>query len=811
MLRIVKFGGTSLYDVNRILKAAEIVKTEKEKAEIAVVVSALGGVTDELLTLMVKAREKENGWKDRFQLLGKRHLDTLEALGASEAKEQTAKIHELLNNLEQDLEQLQGELAISAKKSDRLVSYGERLSANIFSAALIKQGLISKAVDAQSLIRTNSRFGDADVDMATTVQQTRDALLPLGNLVPVVTGYIGSDANGQTTTLGRSGSDYSASILGEALDADEVQIWTDVNGVLTADPDIVPTAVTIPQLHYSEIAEMAHFGANVLHPRTVLPLQARNIPIRIKNTMNPQVEGTIISREYQATTGRLRSVSVKKDIVVVAVRSSGLDRVHELSFRALRALDKHQVPVFFNTAASSDYGITLVVSMRQADTARQALLEEFDSEFAAGLVDDPQVLGQVSMVTVIGEKLERDLGISGAVLSVLGENGIAPLAMAKGLANRHLSLLLYNSEAEMGVKLLNDHFCIHPHRVRLFVAGLGAIGGTLVDILKDLDDPRVDLSIIGACDDLRMAWNPSGIPPEEVRKRVSEGQPTDLSFILTHLIKEYPYRTVFVDATGTAEVARQYPVLLKAGIHVVTPSKRANSFEQEFFNSLMHYTVNKNTHYLYETTVGAGLPVIQTLKDLRKSGDELISISGAVSGTLSFIFSKLQEGVPFDEVVKISKERAISEPDPRDDLSGEDVVRKFMILARTAGYRLEREDIKEENLVPESFKSLTLDAFFEKLPELNQHWKEKVETAAEKGEVLRYVGHLEDGKITVGIKSVPKNSPLGTLEDTNNLISIRTRRYDTNPMIIQGPGAGKEVTAAGVLADIQKISRRLLK
>lgn len=811
MLRVLKFGGSSLYDINRIRNAVKIVNQQNRDSEVAVVVSALGGVTDELLSLMKMVSESDGGWIERFELLRKRHEATFHAIKQTGLSVQNERIRELLDSLNEELTNLTGQSTISARQSDIIVSYGERLSSQIFAAALIETGTPSQAYESQNLIRTNNRFGDADVDTEITMRQIRDALFPLDGKVPVVTGFIGSTRSREITTLGRSGSDYTASLLGEALDAREVQIWTDVNGVLTADPDIVPTASTIPQLHYSEIAEMSHFGAKVLHPRTVLPLQAQNIPILIKNTLDPEAAGTAITQDYQATTGRLRSVSVKKNIIVIALRSKGLDRIDELSYRALKALQRQKIPVLFNAAASSDYGITMVVHAFQAEHARMALLEEFKEEHEAGLVDDPGMLDQVSMVTVIGEKLERDLGISGAVLSVLGENGIAPLSMAKGLANRHLSLLLYSHEAEMAVRLLNDHFCIHPHRIRLFIAGLGAIGGTLLELLNELDDPKADLSIIGACDTEKMAWHPSGIPAAHVTERAGSGQRIEWDFILEHLIKEYPYRTIFIDATGDADVARKYPRLLKAGIHIVTPSKRANSFEQEYFDTLMKYTVNKKTHYLYEATVGAGLPVIQTIKDLRRSGDIIHSISGVVSGTMTYLFAKLEEGEPFDAIIGDVREKGISEPDPRDDLSGEDVVRKFMILARASGFRVEREDIQVEDLIPSHLKTVSREQFFEKLPEENHNWQERVRRADQRGEVLRYTGHLKDGRIKVGIQSVPKKSALGALTGTDNMLLFRTDRYDDSPLVIQGPGAGKQVTAAGVLADIQKISRRLLK
>ena len=381
MLRIIKFGGTSLYDAPRIRNAVTIVNRQRKDADVAVVVSALGGVTDEIIALMNLASASDKAWRERFELLVRRHHKTLGSfVDGGHAGAQVARVDELLGKLETELSGLQGQSGITDRQSDRILSYGERLSSNIFSAAMIDSGTASRAFESHRLVRTNNRFGDADVDMVTTVRQIREALLPMNDSVPIVTGFIGSTSENEITTLGRSGSDYSASLLGEALDAHEVQIWTDVNGVLTADPDIVPTAVTIPQLHYSEVAEMAHFGAKVLHPRTVLPLQARNIPILIKNTLQPDAAGTVITRDYEATTGRLRSVSVKKNIIVIALRSKGLDKIHEFSYRTLMALRKHKVTVLFNAAASSDYGITVVVQAAQADQARTALLEAFATE-----------------------------------------------------------------------------------------------------------------------------------------------------------------------------------------------------------------------------------------------------------------------------------------------------------------------------------------------------------------------------------------------------------------------------------------------
>jgi bifunctional aspartokinase / homoserine dehydrogenase 1 len=812
-LHILKFGGSSVSKPERIKNSIEIVRKRLSTARVAVVVSALGGVTDELIRIMDAASKGDESWETRFETVRQRHYDTLDQLLQDEDHAtMLLSLDELLADLLEVYQQIEETGKVTPKKKDYVVSFGERMSCRIFAGVMTSRGIPAKAFESQNFVRTNNRFGEADVDFDITKQLVEKLLLPIHGVVPVITGFIGSTAGNEITTLGRSGSDYTAGLMGEALNADFVEIWTDVNGVLTADPNITATAVTIPRLHYREIAEMAHFGTKVLHPRTVLPLEEVDIPIGIYNSFEPDHPGTLITKEYSQTSGTLKSVSVKKDIVLIGLKSKGLDRIHNLLTRAMQALLESEIQVLFSSAASAEFGISFAINAPQCDEALECLRAEFVPEFALGLIDEPSINDAVSMVTVIGDRLVHDLGLSGAVLSVLGENRIAPMATAKGVGNRHFSMILKNDQSHTSVRLLNDHFCVHSQRVRIFLAGTGTIGSALLQQLPDAVSEEYDISIIGICTSKRVLWNSAGIEPasaiEDLRR--SE-QFTDWTEIVQTLINEYPYRTIFIDTTGSGEVARQYSKLLAAGIHIATPSKRANTMEQSYFDELMRYTSGKTTHYLYETTAGAGLPIFQTIKDLIRSGDRIDRITGVLSGTMTFLFESLQQGHGFGAAVRKARELGYAEPDPRDDLSGEDVARKFLGLARTSGLRIERQDLVVEDLTPASLRTVPLDEFFDGLNAFDAHWKKRVAEAAADGNVLRYVGNLEHGKITVGVQAVPANSPLGSLKGTDNQVAIFSKRYRESPLIIQGPGAGREVTAAGLLADIQKIAIRVVR
>jgi len=804
MLHIIKFGGTSVANADRIRRAVSIVAERKREHDVAVVVSAFSGVTNDLISMSEMAATGNGAFVTHFSQLRERHLETAEDLSPDNA---ALKDHlsRLLDMLSAEFESLAQQGKLSQQERDSIMSYGERLSAAVFAAALEQAGMPAKAFEATAFVRTNDRFGDADVDQVTTSVLTKKVILPINGTVPVITGFIGSTEDGRITTLGRSGSDYTAGIMGEALMADVVEIWTDVDGVLTADPNIASNAVTIPQLNYSEMAEMAQFGTSVVHPRTVLPLKELKIPILIKNTLNPSAEGTLITDSDEETMNTLRSVSLKKRVVLFGLRSKGLDKIRGFLGRALDALNHANVPVLYSASASAEFGFSVVFEPEYLDQARIVLHEAFERVYQAGLLNEPIVRTEISMVTVIGDRLTNDVGLSGAVLTVLGANNLAPISLAKGAANRHLSLIMEKQDALMAVQLLNDHFCIHARQVRLFVAGVGTVGAELLRQIKALKKTSVNLSLIGVCNRSKTYWHSQGIDADEVDDLLSRGQLTQWDDTIDRLIREFPYRTIFVDCTGSQDVARLYAKLLKAGIHIATPSKLANTMEQSYFDELNSYHEETQVCYHYETTVGAGLPVIHTIRDLMQAGDTVHRISGVVSGTMTYLFDVLEHGMSFSEAIKNAKLLGYSEPDPRDDLSGEDVARKFMTLARTAGYRVERKELQVESMIPDELKEVSLEEFMDRIGEYDDFWRHRIEEAKAEEKVLRYVGILDEGKIRVRVEAVPVKSPLGSLSGTDNQIAITTDRYNKNPLIIQGPGAGREVTAAGLLADIQKV------
>ncbi|KPP96101.1 MAG: bifunctional aspartokinase / homoserine dehydrogenase 1 ThrA [Bacteroidetes bacterium HLUCCA01] len=814
MLHILKFGGSSVAYPERIINSVDIVRRRLKEVSVAVVVSALGGVTDELIAIKELARSGDEAWQARFDSLILRHHQTASKV-ASGARSQRllGELNVLLDELKATCETIFQEKKLSARTNDYVLSFGERMSCRIFATALAHGGIDAQAYESHHFVRTNNRFGDADVDYTTTRELVQQTLAPFSGTVPVITGFLGSTSDGAITTLGRSGSDFTAGLMGQALDADLVEIWTDVNGVLTADPNIAATAVTIPRLHYAEIAEMAHFGTKVLHPRTVLPLEEAAIPIGIYNSFEPDHPGTLITHEYSRTNGTLKSVSLKKDVVLIGLKSKGLDRIHNLLTRAMASLLEAGVTVLFNSAASAEFGITFALDRHESDQALSVLDETFSAEYKSGLIDEPHILDEVNMVTVIGDRLVNDLGLSGAVLSVLGENQIAPLATAKGLGNRHFSMILPQSQSYTAVRLLNDHFCVHAQRVRLFVAGVtGIIGSELLTQLTEAIGDEYDLSVIGVCDKRSMYWDAGGLNPLSVKQKLPDNaDPTNWGLIVNRLITDYPYRTIFVDCTGAREVSGFYTKLLKAGIHIATLSKRANTASQAYYDELMAYTEGKKTHYLFETTAGAGLPVFQTLKDLQRSGDQIQKVTGVLSGTLTFLFDALLDGEPFGKTIRLAREMGYAEPDPRDDLSGKDAAWKLLGIARSIGMRIELEDMVVEDLVPEGLREVSLDDFFNRAADADAYWRQLVRERCEPGHVLRYVGTLENGTIRLEVKSVPRISPMGALGGIDNQISVYTKRYNRSPLTVQGQGAGREVTAAGLLADIQKIAIRIVR
>ena len=811
-LFVLKFGGSSLATPDRIMNAIGILRPKLQDGRVAVVVSALGGITNELISVTDLALKEDPAWEEHFEKLVTRHYQTArELLTDEELEVLRAEWTPLFDSLKGAFQQVSGEKHVSHDKQDYILSFGERLSNRLFAAVLSKEGIPSQAYDSYKFVRTSDDFGDARVDEDTTRKLIRDAFPVLNGEVPVITGFIGSTEDNRITTLGRSGSDYTAGIVGEALGARHVEIWTDVSGVFTADPNHTPTAYPIQKINYHEMAEMAHFGSTVVHPKTVIPVEQQKIPVYIKNTFRPEDEGTLITQQNGESTGVLRSVSLREHAAIVTLHSRGLKNVPRLLTRALSAFEKDKLPVWFTASASTELGFTVVISDKDQERALEIIKETFRAELDDALVHDPEILSDVSLVTIIGDRLIEDTGLAGDAIRLLNRHGIRPLAYARGHSNRHFTIAVPTESAIRTVRLLHDEYCLPHGQVRLFIAGIGNVGGTLLRLLnKHL---RQDyFRIIGACDSRRMVWYEPGLASDKIREELKQrGEILDWDKITERLANSYGSRTIFVDTTGSEIAAKIYEPLLEKGVHIATSSKIANTREQAYFDRLYKLS-SYGTHFYYETTVGAGLPVLSTLDNFLSSGDPVTGIEGVVSGTLSFLFDRLNAGASFSQAVKEAYDRGYTEPDPRDDLSGEDVARKFLTLSRCIGVKIERSDVVVENLVPESLQDASIDEFWEGLSSLDEEWEKKIEDAKSNGLRLVFAGkltradsHGEKGSIHVGVDMVNSDSPLYNLHGTDNLILFRTDFYNEQPMVIQGPGAGPEVTASGLLVDILKI------
>ncbi|BBM73522.1 bifunctional aspartate kinase/homoserine dehydrogenase I [Rhodothermus marinus] len=811
-VRVHKFGGTSVATADRIRRVVQLVQAEPETARRVVVVSALGGVTDQLLGCIDAALARTGAHRTTIEALRQRHQEVLEALVLPE--ERTALEAQLNAHWQALTELLDGLYLLrecTPRTRDAIISFGERLSAPLVAAAFRAAGSEAIALEATELIRTDDTFGEANVDFVTTNRLIRErfAAIPEDQIV-VVTGFIGSTPEGVTTTLGRSGSDYTATILGAALDAELVVIWTDVDGVMSADPRLVPEAFVLPHLSYREAAEMAYFGAKVLHPRTMEPLQAKGIPLRIRNTLNPAAPGTLITAEAPPPPWYVRAVTAIRDVAVLMLEGSGMLGAPGLTGRAFQALAEHKINVLLVSQASSEQSLCLGVRAADAETALDVLRRTFAFELETGRIRRIYLVPECATVSVVGDRMRHQPGLAGRMFSALGQANVNVLAIAQGAAETNISAVIAQRDAQRAVQALHETFILRTMRAHLFLIGTGVIGGTLLDMLARQipqlkEEEGLELRLAGLATAERMLWQPAGIPWNEARERLrAEGEPMDLDRLVQLLTTERPRRLVVVDATASEAVARRYPDLLTAGVAVVTPNKRANTLSYEFYRRLREIARERRVPYRYETTVGAGLPVIATLQDLLLAGDSVRRIEGVFSGTLAYLFNQMAEGVPFSEAVRAARAAGYTEPDPRDDLSGEDVARKLLILAREAGLPVERSDVEVQPLVPDELREVPLEEFLARLCEQDAYWRERVEEARREGRRLHYIGRIEDGRLAVGVQAVGPDSPFYNLQGTDNLIAFTTAYYCRTPLVVRGPGAGPEVTAAGIVSDLRR-------
>ncbi len=812
LVRVHKFGGTSVATADRIRRVVQLVQAEPETIRRVVVVSALGGVTDQLLSCIDAALARTGAHRTTIEVLRQRHREVLEALVPSE--ERPALDVQLDAHWQALTELLDGLYLLrecTPRTRDAIISFGERLAAPLVAAAFRAAGSPAIALEATELIRTDDTFGEANVNFAVTNRLIRErfAAIPEDQIV-VVTGFIGSTEEGVTTTLGRSGSDYTATILGAALEAEQVIIWTDVDGVMSADPRLVPEAFVLPHLSYREAAEMAYFGARVLHPRTMEPLQARKIPLRIRNTLNPEAPGTLITADAPPPPWYVRAVTAIRDIAVLMLEGAGMLGTPDIAGRAFLALAEQKINVLLVSQASSEQSLCLGVRATEAEAALETLRRTFALELETRRIRRIYMVPECATVAVVGDRMRHQPGLAGRMFSALGQANVNVLAIAQGAAETNISAVIAQRDAQRAVQALHETFIQRTMRAHLFLIGTGVIGGTLLDMLaRQVPHLReaegLELRLAGLATAERMLWHPAGIPWSEARERLQvEGESMDLDRLVHLLTNERPRRLVVVDATASEAVARRYPDLLSAGVAIVTPNKRANTLSYDFYRRLRGLARERRVPYRYETTVGAGLPVIATLQDLLLAGDEVRRIEGVFSGTLAFLFNQMAEGVPFSEAVRTAREAGYTEPDPRDDLSGEDVARKLLILARELGMSVERSDVAVQPLVPDELRNVPLDTFMARLGEWDAYWRERIETAHREKRRLHYIGRIEEGRLSVEVRAVDPDSPFYNLQGTDNLIAFTTTYYCHTPLVVRGPGAGPRVTAAGIVSDLRR-------
>lgn len=813
---VIKFGGTSVGSATRISGVFDIstgLLRKVGKRKLVVVVSAMTGVTDDLIRMSKTAAKRDASYAELFHAVRHRHHQAVQELGLIRDKKLNDFLEERFSFLNDTLHgvYLVGEL--SPRTLDFVSAHGEILSAAIIAAYFRHRKVKAGFLDARDVVRTDEEFGSARVDFSVTNRNIRNYFRSTKNDVTIVTGFVAATANMETTTLGRGGSDYTAAIFGAALQANEIQIWTDVDGVLTADPRKVRKAFTVPVMTYREAMEMSHFGAKVIHPPTIVPALAKGIPLRIKNSFKPEHPGTLISTKSMSSGFLIKGISSIDDVTLLTMEGSGMVGVTGISARLFGALSTSGINVILITQGSSEHTITFAVKPSDAGPARKAIENAFALELKSKLIEPVKVEEGLSVLAVIGEDMKNTPGVSGRLFQALGKNGISIVATAQGSSELNISTVIHKVDLVKALNAIHQGFFLSgTHTLSVFLVGTGLIGKTLLEQIDShrahLKESRsLEINIVGVANSKRMYFDPDGISIRKVAERLErDGEKMDPAAFTRKMIELNLPQSVFVDCTSSDEVVGQYAAILDHSISIVTPNKLANSGSYKQYRQLHDIAERRNVRFLYETNVGAGLPVINTLNSLVQSGDKIISIEAVLSGTLSFIFNTFRKGISFASIVKEARELGYTEPDPRIDLSGKDVARKLLILSRETGVPLEMKDIKIDQLLPaKCLRAKSVNDFMKSLKEADPIFEEMSAKAELKGKKLRFIARLENGKATVVLKEVDESHPFYHLSGSDNIISFRTDRYNERPLVVKGPGAGAAVTAAGVFADIISI------
>ena len=818
-MKVLKFGGTSVGSVKSILSLKKIVEAEARTQPVVVVVSALNGITDKLIATSQMAKNGDEHYREEFDAMVTRHHQMIDTIITDDKKRV-----DLFNNVDQLFDQLKSIYYgvylihdLSKKTEDTIVSYGERLSSHIV-AAMFKNGI---RMNARDFIRTEKKMGKHVIDADLTTELVKEAFKDMNEkAVYVVPGFIARDRDShETTNLGRGGSDYTASIIAAVLNAEALEIWTDVDGFMTADPKVIKSAYTINELSYVEAMELCNFGAKVIYPPTIYPVCVKNIPIKVKNTFNPEHPGTLIKDKIEDDNKPIKGISSIKGTSLITVTGLSMVGVIGVNRRIFTTLANKGISVFMVSQASSENSTSIGVRDEDAEAAAEVLNAEFAKEIETGAMFPMQVESGLATIAIVGENMKQTPGIAGKLFGTLGRSGISVIACAQGASETNISFVVDGRFLRKSLNVLHDSFFLSEYKVlNLFICGIGTVGGMLLEQIRTqqqylMQTKRLKLNVVGISDVDNFVLDRDGIDLDNYEKILRAGFPANTEHMRDEIVKMNIFNSVFVDCTASRQIAQLYQTFLEHNISVVAANKIAASSDYDSYLKLRQTARDRGVWFRYETNVGAGLPIIGTINDLCNSGDKILKIEAILSGTLNFIFNEIAADVPFSETVRRAKEQRYSEPDPRIDLSGTDVIRKLVILTREAGYKVEQDDVEKHLFVPDSYFEGSIEDFWKRLPELDADFETRRKVLEAENKRWRFVATMEADeqnpssfKTSVALKEVPYGHPFYGLEGSNNIVLLTTERYKEYPMLIQGYGAGAAVTAAGVFANIMSIA-----
>ncbi len=813
-MKLMKFGGTSVGSPESLQLVKQIIEKEKEKEPVIVVVSALDGVTDRLLLASDFALNSNPGYKTLLEEIIVRHEEIIEkvVISHTDREEVEVKVRQLFEELQNILRGvfLIGDL--SQKTSDKIVSYGERLSSLIISKVI--DG--ARLYDPTTFIKTNIQFNHHIPDLQRSNELIRETFAKMPPpRVAIVPGFISSSHdNNDITNLGRGGSDYSASIIAAAMNASVLEIWTDVDGFMTADPKIINSAYVIEELSFTEAIELTNFGAKVIYPPTIFPVYHKNIPIYVKNTFRPEAEGTRIRNIQPTRDGQIiKGISSISDTALITIQGLGMVGVIGVNKRIFSALADNGISVFIVSQASSENSTSIGVRTQDAALSQQVLSQEFAHEISMGSINEIMVEYDLATIAIVGQNMKHVPGIAGKFFGALGRNGISIVALAQGAGETNISCVISKTDLKKSLNVIHDSFFLSPYQeLNLFVVGTGTVGGNLLEQIQKQqntlkDHNKLRINIVGIANGRKALFTREGIPLEGYYENLmTNGIKSSPERIRDEVMKMNIFNSVFVDCTASPDIAKLYGELMAKNISVVTANKIAASSDYESYRLLKETARKAGVKFLFETNVGAGLPIINTMNSLTHSGDKIIKLEAVLSGTLNFIFNTLSEKVPFSKAIQMAVDAQFAEPDPRVDLSGLDVTRKLVILSREAGAKVNQSDVTKNLFVPQKFFDGTLDEFWQTISEMDASFEERRKELAKEGKRLRFVASYDHGHCEVGLREVERGHPFYDLEGSNNIIMITTERYNEYPMVIKGYGAGAGVTAAGVFSDIISIA-----